>query len=174
MKLKKGSIAAKRFMAKIRAKKKSAKKVTKKPARKKMSGIYDSIKRQGIKAKKNVAYSVIDKTLKSANNREKASLKKAKKVIQNTYLGSNLHKDTKSHNVRISVMSGINNETLEILKMTISKLTYWEKELIRLKAELKLSKDQYEKNGLRLHIKRVKEIITFNKKHITTLKKLIK
>lgn len=97
MKLKKGSIEAKRFMAKIRAKKKPVKKI---------SGIYETIKRQGIKAKKNVAYSVIDKTLKSANVKEKASLKNAKKIIQNTYLGSNLHKDTKSHNVKISVMSG--------------------------------------------------------------------
>jgi hypothetical protein len=133
MKLKKGSIEAKRFMAKIRAKKKSAKKVSKKPI----------VKKRVIK-------------------------KITKKRIGST------HKDTASHNVKISVMSGINNETLEVLKMTISRLSYWEKELIRLKAELKLSKDRYEKNGLRLHIKRVKEIITFNKKHITILKKLIK
>jgi hypothetical protein len=111
---------------------------------------------------------------------KKVSIKKPtvkKRVIKKRVIKKRIgstHKDTASHNVKISVMRGNNNETLEILKMTISKLTYWEKELIRLKAELKLSKDQYQKNGLRHHIKRVKEIISFNKKHITTLKKLIK
>jgi len=79
MKLKKGSAAAKAYMAKIRAKKGTAKKV---------NGITDTLKRKAVSVQKKVAYNVIDKTLKSANTKEKAALTKAKKLIQNTYLGA--------------------------------------------------------------------------------------
>jgi hypothetical protein len=121
MKLKKGSLEAKRFMAKIRAmksgtKKKSIgatkfveKKETKstKPKRtiqitrrgdgtfkkfKQINGLYDNIKskvnRLKTTTKKNIAYSVIDSAIKSANENEKLALKKAKATIKNTYLGA--------------------------------------------------------------------------------------
>ena len=107
MKLKKGSAAAKAYMAKIRAKRK---KVTK------VGSILDKVKRARTAAKKKTAYSVIDKTIASATKSEKPALKKAKKLIEQTYIGavkkaakkvSSIHKDTASHNVRISVISGI-------------------------------------------------------------------
>jgi hypothetical protein len=87
MKLKKGSAAAKAYMAKIRAKKGTAKKV---------NGFTDTLKRKAVSVQKKVAYNVIDKTLKSANTKEKAALTKAKKLIQNTYLGATKKVNTKT------------------------------------------------------------------------------
>jgi hypothetical protein len=71
MKLKKGSAAAKAFMAKIRAKRKKVKKST------------------------------IAKPKRAARKVVKAARKKAAKKM------TSIHKDTASHNVRISVISGI-------------------------------------------------------------------
>jgi hypothetical protein len=71
MKLKKGSAAAKEYMAKIRAKRKKVKKST------------------------------IAKPKRAAKKAVKAARKKAAKKV------SSMHKDTKSHNVRISVISGV-------------------------------------------------------------------
>ena len=121
MKLKKGSLEAKRFMAKIRAMKSDTKKKTigatkfvekkepknTKPKRtiqitrkadgtfkkfKQIGGIYDTLKskvnRATTSTKKNIAYSVIDSAIKSANSNEKLALKKAKETIKNTYLGA--------------------------------------------------------------------------------------
>lgn len=70
MKLKKGSAAAKAYMAKIRAKRKKVKKST------------------------------IAKPKRAARKVVKAARKKAAKKM------TSIHKDTASHNVRISVMSG--------------------------------------------------------------------
>ena len=74
MKLKKGSAAAKAYMAKIRAKKGTPKKV---------AGVLDTLKRKAIAAKK---------------------IGSVKKPIQTR------HKDTKSHNVNIQVVSGFTNK----------------------------------------------------------------
>lgn len=85
MKLKKGSAAAKAYMAKLRAAK------GKKTPAKKVSGVLDTLKRKAIAAKKNVAYSVIDKTLKNTPKKTaKDVLNRAKGIIKNTYLGSAL------------------------------------------------------------------------------------
>lgn len=87
----------------------------------KAGSVFSSLKNKAVSAKKNIAYSIIDKTTKSANKKEKATLNKAKKLIQNTYLGatkvkakkpkrtSEMHTDTKSHNVNIRVVSGVVN-----------------------------------------------------------------
>jgi hypothetical protein len=78
MKLKKGSAAAKAYMAKIRAKRKKVKKST------------------------------IAKPKRAARKVVKAAKKKAAKKM------TSIHKDSKSHNVRISVMSGnVENDFFE-------------------------------------------------------------
>ena len=92
MKLKKGSAAAKAYMAKIRAKRKEVKKST------------------------------IAKPKRAARKVVKAARKKAAKKM------TSLHKDTKSHNVRISVMSGL------------KKIKYSPSELSFLQSESKKSK----------------------------------
>jgi hypothetical protein len=72
MKLKKGSAAAKKFMASIRAKKKGPKKAAVKKAAVKKAPVKKAVKKAPVKS---------------------------------------LHKDTKSHNVKISVVSGINKNS---------------------------------------------------------------
>jgi len=62
--------------------------VRKKTAKKKVGSILKTIKHKATLAKKKVAYSVIDKTLKQADKKEKAALNKAKKTIRSTYIGS--------------------------------------------------------------------------------------
>jgi hypothetical protein len=64
----------------------------KKAAKKKVGNVLQSIKRKTVQAKKNIAYNVIDKTLKSANKTEKVALNKAKKTIKNTYIGASPYK----------------------------------------------------------------------------------
>lgn len=85
-KLIKGSKAAKSFMAKIRAKK------APKKSAKKVSGVKESAK-----LKKELAA----KKLRLPHGYETIKRTRKKKKL------SGIHKDTKSHNVKISVMSGI-------------------------------------------------------------------
>lgn len=91
MKLKKGSAAAKAYMAKIRAKRKKVKK------------------------------SAIAKPKRAAKKAVKAARKKAAKKV------TSMHKDTKSHNVRISVMSGVESvyKNKNITKNYIDMKTGW-------------------------------------------------
>lgn len=141
MKLKKGSIEAKRYMAKIRAKKKPVKKTT-------LSGssLFDKLKRSTNTAKKNVAYSVIDKTLISANPKEKTQLKKAKKIIQNTNLGYS--KD------RLKIVKETTKEFNKLIKKnpTAKKNRAKSLSIAQLNASIKLRKkypyvDPYSKKG---------------------------
>jgi len=81
-KLVKGSAAAKAFMAKIRAKRKSA------PV-KKISGVKES------------------KALKKTLAAQKIRLPHGYETIKRKRKISGLHTDTKSHNVKISVLSGV-------------------------------------------------------------------
>lgn len=81
MKLKKGSAAAKAYMAKIRSKRKTKKT--------KVSGVKKATFKPLIK--------------------KKAAKKAAKKT-------TSYHKDTKSHNVRVSVVSGISSAKTALLK----------------------------------------------------------
>jgi hypothetical protein len=97
MKLKKGSAAAKAYMAKIRAKRKKVKK------------------------------SAIAKPKRAAKKAVKAARKKAAKKV------TSMHKDTKSHNVRISVVSGVNPYLLKIQ----SGISQIEKELKEINTDLK-------------------------------------
>jgi len=95
MKLKKGSAAAKAYMAKIRAKRKKVKKST------------------------------IAKPKRAARKVVKAARKKAAKKV------TSMHKDTASHNVRISVISGVSSE------QTLRQIKSWENIILELRKELK-------------------------------------
>jgi hypothetical protein len=95
MKLKKGSIEAKRYMAKIRAMKSGTKKkATKKKATKKKS--IGSTKF----VEKNEPKNTKPKRTIQITRKANGTFKKFKSL-------GDIHKDTKSHNVRINVLSGI-------------------------------------------------------------------
>jgi hypothetical protein len=136
MKLKKGSIEAKRFMAKIRAKKKTAKKVTKKP----------TVKKRVIKKRL---------TKKSIGSVKKGYIPGGKvKRIGST------HKDTASHNVKISVMSGVNE---------LRQLENLEKELKNFKFALNYSQDYLKNNSDKFEKERARKAIRFTKDKIKDL-----
>lgn len=88
----KGSKEAKLFMAKIRAKKGPAKK-----AAKKIGSVAES---------KKIKKELAAKKVRLVHGYE--TVKRKRKV-------SGIHKDTKSHNVKISVLSGLNNPNYAIL-----------------------------------------------------------
>ena len=108
MKLKKGSAAAKAYMAKIRAKRKKVKK------------------------------SSIAKPKRAARKVVKAARKKAAKKM------TSIHKDTASHNVRISVVSGV-NPYVQKLNKGINQL---QKEITAITKEIKVTKSPLFKKSL--------------------------
>ena len=108
MKLKKGSAAAKAYMAKIRAKRKKVKKST------------------------------IAKPKRAARKVVKAARKKAAKKM------TSIHKDTASHNVRISVVSGV-NPYVQKLNKGINQL---QKEITAITKEIKVTKSPLFKKSL--------------------------
>jgi hypothetical protein len=131
MKLKKGSAAAKAYMAKIRAKRKKVKKST------------------------------IAKPKRAARKVVKAARKKAAKKM------TSIHKDTASHNVRISVVSGV--KTLaQIMKQGKDQFfkswedVYNRKGLYQVK--LSMVKTVREKNEIKKHIKQLNSILNEYKK----------
>jgi len=88
-----------------------------------------------------------------------------------------MHKDTKSHNVNIRVVSGINNKYLDDLNKWVKLLNSYQSDLILWKEKLKLARKNKNfadiKNStgyVNLFTKEIKDI----KKHITGLKKHIK
>lgn len=141
MKLKKGSAAAKAYMAKIRAKRKTVKKVG--SVAKKLSGtdkVYIEFlnKNKGFTKDKKF-FATYDKALayirKNFDKVDPDMIKyvngigKAKKSVGSSLkisskekrLGYTNHKDTKSHNVNIRVVSGIGNIHLESLSKAIKR-----------------------------------------------------
>ncbi len=131
MKLKKGSAAAKAYMAKIRAKRKKVKKST------------------------------IAKPKRAARKVVKAARKKAAKKM------TSIHKDTASHNVRISVVSGV--KTLaQIMKQGKDQFfrswedVYNRKGLYQVK--LSMVKTVREKNEIKKQIKQLNSILNEYKK----------
>jgi len=90
-------------------------------------------------------------------------------------IGANKHKDTKSHNTRITVISGLNDSLIKQLRDQSETLNKWGKVLDQLKAELKtpgLSAGL--KAGVRVDMYRVKQVISDTKKQISLIKKNIK
>ena len=105
---------------------------------------------------------------KSPVGKKKAVKKVAKKVVRKkaTKKATSLHKDTKSHNVKISVVSGIGSHTIDRLKDQMSLLNKYQS-----------FHDHYLKMPIKqrpkLEIKKLKSLIKETKTHITQLKKHI-
>ena len=108
---------------------------------------------------------------KKAAPKKKAAKKKAapkKKAVSRNY-GS--HKDTASHNVRISVVSGIDNKNLQNLNYLVKELERAGRQLYELKLHKKEKK--IAPYGITL-LKRYPGYIKSLKKQITEVKKHIK
>lgn len=87
-----------------------------------------------------------------------------------------MHTDTKSHNVNIRVVSGmdsVNDQAIRQLHDAGSKLISWNK-ILRLLEDKKLKTSGVEKTMLMIDIKRVKSAIKEQKTHMKELQKHIK
>jgi len=83
------------------------------------------------------------------------------------------HKDTKSHNVNIKVVSGINGIIINDIKSKYDILTKWNKVLENLNIELK-NETKRNKPIIKVDIFRVKNIIKDIKKDISSLQRKVK
>jgi hypothetical protein len=113
-------------------------------------------------------------TKKSALKKKAAPKKVAKKKVATKKAST--HKDTKSHNVRINVVSGVNpyaiNEIQRLTKYNDELQRYIEGGKNKLKTDKSLS--DFNKGVLKITIGRYKYLLSDNKKRITQLKKHIK
>jgi hypothetical protein len=159
MKLKKGSAAAKAYMAKIRAKrgtkKVGAKKISGykkpklfKPSKKEIDAAAKRLVKQSIKK---VEPKKVGSTLK-LNPKEKhlGAVNKDLNTRAKSY-----HKDTKSHNVNIRVVNGINKIGQINLNLVADELFKLETDIQELTYFIKVEKNTKEKNRLK-EIKSVK------------------
>jgi len=138
MKLKKGSAAAKAYMAKIRGMKKTAK-----PAKKAVAGYVKTVR-------KGSATSVL-----YTNSSRKAP---SEKPTQGKLFGT--HKDTRSHNVNIRVVSGTEIITLNQIG---AQLNSYEFDIVQMQGEKRHAKLATEK-------KRLADMITTRKMQFKALK----
>ena len=154
----------------VGAKKKVAKKVVakKKPvAKKKAVGYKDDRIEQLRKATPYI------RKYKEMKYSRKDAIKNA--MLDAGYMsGTKTHKDTKSHNVRISVMSGLNKTTLSKIDWYLNHIALNEQMIEKLKNIITNTKSKELKVESKKTIINLKSINADYKKMITTLKKHIK
>jgi hypothetical protein len=84
------------------------------------------------------------------------------------------HIDTKSHNVRISVVSGTNRSVLKSIEMVVRESDMMQKGIEALTAEIKKLPSQPHLSSMMDSIARMKRLIKSNKSYINELKKQFK
>lgn len=103
--------------------------------------------------------------------KRKTAAPKMKAVKRKPATRSGTHTDTKSHNVRISVMSGVNN-TLNRYRDTLKEIEDYKDAIYRMKKSLP-SQTVAERVKVREIIKKFTKIVSVLKSNATQLKKLI-
>ena len=84
-----------------------------------------------------------------------------------------MHKDTKSHNVNIRVMSGISGHAMHNIDKELKQIKHLESLIISNEIAKKNTKDIKAKKAMSNSIKKYKELMKEHKIHITQLKKHI-
>ena len=161
------------------AKKKVVKKAAKKKvAKKKVSGVKDSAAVKKVLAKKGLkmphGYTTIKRKRKISGVKKKAAKKRAVK-------STSTHKDTKSHNVKISVMSGIGKANIKHNQELIKKFNDIKTEIHKQGEYLEnwkhalLVNKNFPANKIivRKRISEIKKYISELKTHAKELKKLL-
>jgi hypothetical protein len=108
---------------------------------------------------------------KKAAPKKKAATKVKAKKSKRT---SEMHTDTKSHNVNIRVVSGINDQYIKDLREINDKIQKWIIVRHGLKEALISSKDNLSKTLIRNDLYRVKNVIAELKERLSRIKKQIK
>lgn len=162
MKLIKGSAAAKRYMAKIRSMKAGSKK---KPAKKVGLGATKYIEKGETAKTKPKRIITITRFPKAKLQTKKNS---GKPGTFKSFAG--IHKDTKSHNVKINVLSGIKNDYAEKIVKYVKMLENNENRLSILRYKMKAKIDYLRSKEAWMEtnndIKKIKKHIISLKKHI--------
>lgn len=98
-----------------------------------------------------------------------------KKSAKKSPAKSEYHKDTKSHNVRISVVSGIKQDFLKEI-LSVEKLIHEQKEILkRLQVSYKKSKSKENRQLIMMDIKNLKNnFIPHNEKYLKSLQSALK
>lgn len=113
------------------------------------------------------------KKVYQVNRTKKGTFKSVTRIA-----GTTTHKDTKSHNVNVRVVSGINRDVLN----EITRLTKWndevekyiEQQQFRVKTDKSSTFTSLQKKNVQASIIRYKDLLKSNRKHLTQLKKQIK
>lgn len=198
---KKGSAAAKAFMAKLRAARGKTK-VVKAKAKTKVGmdatenniKVTSNVKNRTFTIKKNgityrtgkfskpefeeLEYNTQNdwaNFLRTQDNYSKVKTGAVKKVMP-AKKASSMHKDTKSHNVNIRVVSGIdevNKNVLRDLNIVLEKIKYGESRILDLNTIIKKTKDKKIIQEAKSSIIRFKKYITEFRTHAKELKKLL-
>jgi len=98
---------------------------------------------------------------------------KRKKIGAVKKSATTMHKDTKSHNVNIRVMSGVSNKAMEDLKKTTQWIRTIENEILNHTLTIKQTKELWAKKILRQNIVKLKKMLREYKQHANELKKHI-
>jgi F0F1-type ATP synthase membrane subunit b/b' len=106
---------------------------------------------------------------KKAAPKKKTAVKKVATKKKATTRNYGSHKDTASHNVRISVVSG--TDQMAVLNYLIKEKNKAEQKIIVLKKQLKESGDYQSKRHFQLWINKYKDYLKGLKKSITESKK---
>jgi predicted nucleic acid-binding Zn-ribbon protein len=148
--------------------KKASKLVT--PAKKSVSGINKAVVKKYAPVKP-----LVKKRIETKSDFAMAGIKEKKAVKKSP--ARSMHKDTKSHNVRISVMSGnIGNITIDQIKKNNHNIEKLTNTLLKNKDQMKLPqfKTTFWKNWFVKRNKEINQYISTLKKQNTALKKHIK
>lgn len=130
---------------------------------------------QAVKQAFAISYSKAGKKKVGAVKKKAAPKKKAAtKVKAKKSRSTEMHTDTKSHNVNIKVVSGINNEYIKDLKEIDDKIRKWTIVQGALKDNLNVTKDSLAKTLIRNDLYRVKNVIAELKQRLSKIKKQIK
>lgn len=100
-------------------------------------------------------------------------VKRKRKIGAVSKKATTTHKDTKSHNVNIRVMSGLNDKHINKYKNTLHEIKEYEYQLINLKKALKEAKNPEFKKAVKTYIKTYTNLLSELKTHAKELKKHI-
>jgi hypothetical protein len=100
--------------------------------------------------------------------------KPATKVKAKKSRSTEMHTDTKSHNVNIRVMSGVRDENLRQIDLINSNIIKWRRIMYVLEDKLFYAKDIQEKIAIRKEIKMAKYYIKTLEDTLKEIKKLVK
>jgi hypothetical protein len=107
--------------------------------------------------------------------KKKAAKKITKKAATKKATAKSYHKDSKSHNVKISVVSGVQSDTLKEIEKVKNIILNQSALLERLQKTYKASKSKINKEAIMSDIKTLKNsFIPHNKRYLKSLKSTLK